>query len=307
MCRKFFMLLVAFIFCSCLCVSCFASTVTAKVNSSSAKVYQTASTSSRSVSIKKGTSLKVTAVKGDWARVSSGGHTGYMKTKYLSRNSGGSTSSKKYMAYVAKDSYVYKSASSSSAKRSVSKGTKIYVTGTSGDYYKVRNSGGTTGYMKKSCVSQSKPSSGFSSGSSSGSWKSKVVKMDWFGGGSNVLKKGSYGYIYDIDKGIALKIKRMGGHNHADVEPATYTDTQKLLKISNGKFSWKSHAVILSAGGKYVACGINCMPHGDQTIKTNGYDGQFCLHMVNSRTHGSDSVNTEHQKSIDRAYRWAHK
>jgi len=91
-----------------------------------------------------------------------------------------------------------------------------------------------------------------------------------------------------------------------DVEPATAADTaifKSIVKI----WSWKSYAMILIANGKYVACGVNAMPHGDQTIKDNDFDGQFCLHMVNSRTHGSDSVNEEHQKSIDRAYEWAHK
>ena len=48
------------------------------------------------------------------------------------------------------------------------------------------------------------------------------------------------------------------------------------------------------------------MPHGDQTITDNGYDGQFCLHLYNSRTHGSDSINSEHQKAIYNAYYWAH-
>jgi len=201
-----------------------AKSVTAKVNSSSAKVYQKASKSSRSVSVRKGTTLTVTAVSGDWARVSKNGHTGYMQKKYLSANV---------------------------------------------------------------------------------SWKSRVVKKNWFSGGSSVLKKGSYGYIYDIDTGITVKIKRMGGHYHADVEPATASDTAKLLRIAGGKFSWKSHAVILSAGGKFVACAINTLPHGDQTIRNNNYNGQFCLHMSGSWTHASSKENSDHQRSINRAYKWA--
>ena len=60
------------------------------------------------------------------------------------------------------------------------------------------------------------------------------------------------------------------------------------------------------SGGKYIACAINTMPHGDQTIYNNNYDGQFCLHMVNSRTHGSNCVNASHQQAIKTAYSWAH-
>ncbi len=287
-----------------------AQSVKAKVNSSSAKVYKSASSSSKHVSMKKGTQVTVTAVKGSWAKVKLNGKTGYMPTKYLSKASGSSkTTSKKAakrtVGYVNKKTYIYKKASSGSAKRSISTNTKVYVVSKSGSYYKVQNaSGSVTGYVKASCLSKSKVST---KKASSKAWKSKVVKMDWFKNGKNVLKKGKYGYIYDIDTGIELKIKRMGGHYHADVEPATAADTAKLLRVAKGKFSWKSHAVILKAGGKYVACGINTKPHGDQTIRSNNYDGQFCLHMCGSWTHASSKENQNHQSAINRAYKWAHK
>ena len=285
-----------------------AESVKARVSSSSAKIYKSASSSSAHVKMKKGTQVTVTAVKGKWAKVKVSGKTGYMPVKYLSKSSSSSTSSsssgKRTAAYISRNTYVYRKASSSSSKRSISTNTKVYVVGKSGGYYKVQNkSGSATGYVKVGCVSKKK----VSTSSSNGNWKSKVVKMDWFGQGKNVLKKGGYGTIYDIDTGIELRIKRMGGHNHADVEPATAADTAKLLRVAGGSFSWKSHAVILKAGGKYVACGINTEPHGDQTIKNNNYDGQFCLHMVGSITHGSEQENEHHQKSIERAYKWAHK
>jgi len=222
-----------------------AKSVTAKVKSSSAKVYKKASKSAKSVKLKKGVSLKVTAVSGSWAQVKMNGKTGYMPKKYLS-----------------------------TASKSTSK---------------------------------SKAKSNSKSKKNSSSWKSKVVKMNWFKGGSNVLKKGHYGTIYDIDTGISLRIKRMGGHYHADVEPATAADTAKLLRVAGGHFSWGSEAVILKASGKYVACGINTKPHGDQTIYNNNYEGQFCLHMSGSKTHASSKENDHHQSSIDRAYRWAHR
>ena len=217
----------------------------------------------------------------------------------------GALASSTYTAYISKKTYVYKRASTSSTRKSVSVNTKVSVTGTSGSFYKVRKSG-VTGYVLKSCVSKSKVSTTTSSSSKSASWKSKVVKLDWFKTGKTVLKTGAYGYLYDISTGITMRIKRMGGTNHADVEPATAADTAKLLKIAGGTFSWNSHAVILYAGGKYVACAINTMPHGSQTIKNNNYNGQFCLHMVNSLTHGTTTVNAAHQAAIEKAYNWAH-
>ena len=53
--------------------------------------------------------------------------------------------------------------------------------------------------------------------------------------------------------------------------------------------------------GGIVACGINTKPHGDQTIYNNNYEGQFCLHMLGSKTHGSDKVDSGHQRCIEEA------
>ena len=193
----------------------------------------------------------------------------------------------------------YRYPTTASAHVSVKKGLSLTVTGVKNGWARVRVKG-VTGYMKTSALGAA------ARRSSGSSWKKKVVRMNWFKGGSSVLKKGAYGYIYDIDTGITMRIKRMGGTNHADVEPATRSDTAKLLKIAGGHFSWNSHAVILHAGGKFVACAINTMPHGDQTITSNGYNGQFCLHMTGSKTHESNSTNSDHQAAIQRAYNWAH-
>ena len=273
----------------------------AKVNSGSARLYSSDSTSASSVALEKGLSATVKSVSGDWAKVSIKGVTGYVPVKYLNTSS-------RTAVYTSKSTHVYKSASSSSDKVSVEANTKLYVVGVSGDYLRVQNSSGSkTGYVPSSDVSRSKSSLVKKSASgSSSSWKSKVVKLNWYDGGSSVLDTGDYGYIYDIDSGVTVKIKRMGGHSHADCEPATAADTAKLKKIAGGSFSWDCIPVILHAGGKYVACSINTMPHGDQTISGNGYDGQFCLHMVGSKTHGSDKVNPNHQACIDKAYKWAH-
>ena len=195
----------------------------------------------------------------------------------------------------------YSRASTSSASVSIKKGTALTVTAVKSGWAKVK-CGKVTGYMKTSALSSAdKASSNSASGDKS--WKSKVVAIKWFDGGSHVLKKGHYGYIYDIKSGYTIKIYRMGGVNHADIEPATAADAQKLKKLGS---SWDPRPVILSAGGKYVAASINTKAHGDQTITTNGYDGQICLHMVGSKTHGGDAVRADHQECILKAYKWAH-
>lgn len=204
-----------------------------------------------------------------------------------------------YTAYINKTTYVYQYPRTSARKVKITKGTEVKVTATSSSWARITKNS-NVGYIQTKYLTRK------SGDTSPSSWKSKVVKIDWFKEGKNLVKKGAYATLYSIDTGKQFRIKRMGGSNHMDVEPATAADTATFKSIVK-TWSWKSYAMILIANGKYVACGVNAMPHGDQTIKDNDFDGQFCLHMVNSRTHDSDSVNKEHQKSIDRAYKWAHK
>lgn len=271
---------------------------------SNTKVYASANKSAASLNVKKGCKATITAIKGDWARVEREGVTAYCPIKYLNL-------SKRIKGYMGKDGKIYASASKSSKSMKLNVNTEIYIIGRSGSYYRVQNeSGSVTGYVPMSVVSGKKVStgnSGNSKPSTGSSWKDKVVMMDWFEGGNKVVARGGYATLYDIGTGISFKVKRMGGTNHADMEPASAEDTAKLYQIVGGKYSWNSRPVILVKGDVYVACAINTLPHGDQTLDDNGYDGQFCLHMVNSRTHGSDSINENHQKAIVKAYNWAHK
>lgn len=287
-----------------------AASYSAYINSST-KVYQKASSSSKSVKVSKGTKCEVTAINGKWARVERGDVTAYIQVKYL-------TMTDRIKAYANCDTKVYKKASTSSSSIKVSANTAVYIVGASGDFWKVETENGkTTAYIKMSQVSWNKVKvdepekepvveTPEETPAEKTSWKDEVVMMDWFEGGSSVLDKGDYATLYHCNTGITIRVKRMGGTNHADIEPATAEDTEKLRKISGGEFDWDSEAVILYSEGKYVACAINTMPHGDQTILDNNFEGQCCLHMVNSRTHGSDSVNSSHQKAIEKAYAWAH-
>ena len=265
------------------------------------RFYSSPSVSSASVKLPKGTEMSLSDVSSGWAKVTLKGVTGYVPVKHLSSKS-------RAAAYVNKETYIYASASTSASKMKVKVNSKVYVCGVSGDFCRVENkSGSATGYILASCLSSKKVKvSGDGASLSNGAWKSRVARTNWNDGGSGVLKKGEYGYICDIDTGIVVHIKRTGGSSHADCEPASRSDTSKLLKIAGGSFDWDAHPVILYADGKFVACSISTRPHGDQTITGNGYDGQFCLHMAGSRMHDGKALNSEHQNAVERAYQWAH-
>ena len=227
--------------------------------------------------------------------------------------------------YINRTTWVYARPSTSSAKVKVAKGTRVSVLAVHGSWARVKRSH-YIGYIPTKYLSgkptttptprptvtpkptptpTAAPTTTPTEESVVPSWRRRVEKVEWFKGGSTLLRRGGYAQIYDIDTGLTLRIKRKGGTNHMDVEPATASDTAKLKKIAGGTFSWKTHAVVLIVKGRYIAAGINTKPHGEYTIKDNDFPGQFCLHMVGSRTHETDRVNPEHQKSIERVMRWA--
>lgn len=191
---------------------------------------------------------------------------------------------------------VYQFPSDFSKSMRVRKGTAVTVKGVKSGWAKVSRKG-ITGYMRVSTLcgcGSTKPNS----------WKKKVVAKEWFKGGNTVLDKGDYGYVYDIKSGLTIKVKRLGGHYHMDLEPARKSDGRKMKRIGA---SWKPRPAILRANGKYIACSINTKPHGRQSVKGNGFNGQFCLHMAGSMTHGGEVIRGDHQSAIEKAYRWAHK
>ena len=239
--------------------------VTAYINKTT-WVYARPSTSSARVRVAKGTKVTVLAVRSSWARVKRSHYIGYIPTKYLSRKP-----------------------TATPTPRPTEKPTP-QPTATPRPTTAAPTIAPTTTPTQEQVVP---------------SWRRKVERVEWFNGGNKLVERGGYAYIYDIDTGLTLRIKRKGGTNHMDVEPASKKDTATLKKIAGGTFSWKSHAVVLIKGGRYIAAAINTQPHGDYTIKDNDFPGQFCLHMVGSRTHETDRVNPEHQKSIARVMRWS--
>jgi len=74
-----------------------------------------------------------------------------------------------------------------------------------------------------------------------------------------------------------------------------------MKKIYGGKWSWARRAIVVEVDGYRIAASMNGMPHGGQAISGNNFDGQFCIHFLNSRTHGSDRVDPDHQAAIKKA------
>lgn len=117
----------------------------AKINSSSAKVYNVPSTSSKIyVQGGKGITVTVTGYANGWARIKYNGNTGYTPVRNLNLVN-------RPKGYAKKSTPVYRQDSTSSTRMgTLSTGSAVYVVGVSGNFYRVQNaSGSITGYVQK--------------------------------------------------------------------------------------------------------------------------------------------------------------
>ena len=149
------------------------------------------------------------------------------------------------------------------------------------------------------------------SGSSSATttYNAKVYKLDWSYMKSNAtalgIARGASIKLTDLTTGKSLNVHVQSTGNHIDAEPLTSADTTTLCEIygvsSPNSISYKRRPMMITTSAGQFLCSIYGQPHGAQDITNNGYDGQFCLHFVNSRTHGTNRVDTDHQNAINSA------
>lgn len=121
---------------------------------------------------------------------------------------------------------------------------------------------------------------------------------DWFSYVLPRFDRGEKIKVYDVATGITYYMVRVGGRNHADVEPATKYDTEQFKKTYDGEWTWERRAVVVKLDGEYIAASTNGFPHGYESIPGNGMTGQVCIHFLNSKTHVRDTTDPLHQAMI---------
>jgi len=155
--------------------------------------------------------------------------------------------------------------------------------------------------------------------------KGGVTMMPWFGGVENVYSIGSIATVTDLNTGLAFKIKRTYGYNHADNETLTAADTAIMKRAAGGSWNWTRRPVIVEVNGYKIAASLAPFPHagrddmpanvtvsnrsGDygtgenlDSVKGNNMDGHFDIHFLGSKTHGSNSIDADHQAAVKRAF-----
>lgn len=125
-------------------------------------------------------------------------------------------------------------------------------------------------------------------------------RLDWFNGGSTVIPKGATFTVKDVLTGVTFTCRRWSGYNHLDAEPVNAAATASF-KSAVGSWSWARRPALVKYNGHVYAASINSMPHEDDTIPGNDFNGHFCIHFYKSRTHGTNHLDSEHQNCVDRA------
>ena len=141
-----------------------------------------------------------------------------------------------------------------------------------------------------------------------------VEKVDWYLGDiQSVWRNGSVAVITDVASRLSFNAKRWAGYAHADVEPLTAADTAIMCRIYGVKSAqeileknlWQRRPVWVTVGGRSFAASVYGVPHnypdGD-TIANNDFNGQFCVHFLNSKTHSTKLVDAQHMAAINTAY-----
>ena len=122
-----------------------------------------------------------------------------------------------------------------------------------------------------------------------------------------LIKLGATMKIIDVRTKAAYYVASFSNGKHADVEPLTADDTDKMKNTYNGKWSWDTRPVIVMTGERFFAASISGMPHGGGT-RDNGMNGQICLHFKGSQTHnGNKNHEKDHQDAVTEAFNTASK
>ena len=130
---------------------------------------------------------------------------------------------------------------------------------------------------------------------------SGTQKLVWFNTGKNLFKAGATFQVKDIKTGKVWTCKRLYAGNHLDAEPLTASDTSIMKAAYGGSFNYVRRAVLVKYNGKVYAGSMYGVPHGDQSIKNNNFNGQFCIHFSGSKTSGSGKVDSDHQAMVEKA------
>lgn len=240
--------------------------VPAKISSSSAKIYQSASTSAKSVKAPKDLKVSITAISGSWAKVSYKGKSAYMPLSSLSMT-------QKAAGYATKSTAVY----NSSGKKvgTMSAGTAVYVRGTLNGYYCVTNKSGDMGFVKTGAISDEKPASSGEPAVTNISERA-LPKGSKSSGVTEVESSGSARKATGIDKALVAAMKALGTpYSLGDASKGFNCSSFVRYCMGKGGYSMKDTAAAQAADSRYPEIlSVSDLKRGDVLFFDTSGDGK---------------------------------
>ena len=206
--------------------------IPAKINTSSAKVFSSASSSASSVDVPKNLKVSITSISGSWTKVSYKGRSAYMPMKHL-------TPTQKVKGYATDSTAVYNS--SGKKKGTIARGTGVYVLGTIDGYYCVTNESGAIGYVKTGTLSESKP-------------KAEASKSGEVTNVTSTVSTKSTSNLSKIDTALSVANKLLGVPYKLSDNPPHSFNCSSFVQYCMGKagYSMKGTAAAQAADGRYA-------------------------------------------------------
>ena len=104
---------------------------------------------------------------------------------------------------------------------------------------------------------------------------------------------------------LALKAARESDWDTYNTVRKTFlAGADEMLRACGGVWSWARRAIWVTVDGNTYAASMNCMPHnegGSDSMPYNNFDGCFCIHFLNSRTHEGNRLDAAHQAAVAKA------
>ena len=268
-----------------------------------------------------GAEVTVLGQNGAWYMISYNGSVGYVASSYIAK-SGTSTATTQTTTTTqtatvsANGTTMYITGGTVNVRKgpavtygvvtTLSTGTQITAYGQTDGWYRM-TIGSLSGYVSAKYVTSVKPTAVVTTtttaASSAAVSTGKVVSSDWWTGEiSSVFSRGKVGLVTDVDTSLSFYIKRTGGINHLDCQPLTAADTAIMYRIYGNKWSWDRRAIWVTINNTTYAASMNGMPHGESdSMPDNNFDGCFCIHFTNSRTHTGNRLDAAHQAAVRKA------
>lgn len=109
--------------------------------------------------------------------------------------------------------------------------------------------------------------------------RDEIQLLNWYTDIKPRLKSNAKLTVYDPASGLSWTLKVYSRGRHCDAEPLTLKDTQIMMKAFGDKHTWGPKGVyVCLPDGRWTIGATHNVPHLDNHLKDNGFDGVLCVH-----------------------------